>query len=69
LFGEDQARYIVTSADGAAILAAAAAAGVPAAVIGTTGGATLTLPEGDPISLDGLREAHETWLPTYIAGK
>jgi phosphoribosylformylglycinamidine synthase subunit PurL len=69
LFGEDQARYIVTGADGAAILDAAAAVGVPAAVIGSTGGATLILPEGDPISLDGLRTAHETWLPAYMDGQ
>jgi phosphoribosylformylglycinamidine synthase II len=67
LFGEDQARYIVTGADGQALVDAAAAAGVPAAVIGTTGGATLTLPEGDPISLDSLSKAHESWLPAYMA--
>ena len=68
LFGEDQARYIVTAEDGAALLAAAEAAGVPAARIGTTGGTALILPEGDPISLDGLRRAHETWLPAYMDG-
>src|SRR5690606_8095813 len=40
LFGEDQGRYVVTvpAADAAQILAAAGAAGVPAAAIGTTGG-------------------------------
>ncbi len=69
LFGEDQARYIVTAEDGAALLDAAAAAGVPATRIGTTGGTALILPEGDPISLDGLREAHEAWLPAYMDGE
>ncbi len=69
LFGEDQARYIVTNADGAALVAEAAAAGVAAAVIGTTGGTALILPEGDPISLDGLRAAHESWLPAYMDGR
>jgi len=69
LFGEDQARYIVTGADGAALLAAAETAGVPAARIGTTGGPGLILPQGDPISLDGLRAAHETWLPAYMDGR
>jgi phosphoribosylformylglycinamidine synthase len=69
LFGEDQARYIVTAEDGVALLDAAAAAGVPATRIGTTGGTALILPEGDPISLDGLREAHEGWLPAYMDGE
>ena len=72
LFGEDQARYIVTIEDGAAplaaLLSAAEAAGVPAARIGTTGGSALTLPEGNPISLDDLRRAHEAWLPDYMEG-
>jgi len=68
LFGEDQARYIVTCGDGQALVDAAAAAGVPAAVIGTTGGATLTLPAGDPISLEDLSRAHEAWLPAYMDG-
>ena len=68
LFGEDQARYIVTGADGAALLKAAEAADVPATPIGTTGGTALILPEGDPISLDGLRRAHDTWLPAYMDG-
>jgi len=69
LFGEDQARYIVTCADGAALLDTAETAGIPATRIGTTGGTALILPEGDPISLDGLREAHETWLPAYMDGQ
>jgi phosphoribosylformylglycinamidine synthase len=53
---------------GAALLEAAEAAGVPAARIGTTGGTALTLPEGDTISLDDLRRAHERWLPDYMEG-
>src|SRR5206468_8986902 len=39
LFGEDQARYVVETPDTAALLEAARAAGVPARVIGTVGGA------------------------------
>jgi phosphoribosylformylglycinamidine synthase len=49
-------------------LDAAETAGIPATRIGTTGGTALILPEGDPISLDGLRKAHETWLPAYMDG-
>src|SRR5215470_16537634 len=45
-FGEDQARYVVTVREDAAadVLDRAATAGVPVRRIGTTGGATLTLP-------------------------
>jgi phosphoribosylformylglycinamidine synthase len=66
LFGEDQARYIVTVLDAAPILSAAAEAGVPAAVIGITGGDSLTLSGGHTISLDVLSAAHESWLPDYM---
>ncbi len=66
LFGEDQARYLVTVPAAGPVLKAARGAGVPAAKVGTTGGETLTLPGGAPISLDELRAAHEDWLPAYM---
>ena len=66
LFGEDQARYIVTAAQAAPLLAAAAAAGVPALAIGVTGGEALNLSGGHTISLDELGHAHEAWLPDYM---
>ncbi len=68
LFGEDQARYIVTTADAGKLLADAKAAGVPALKLGTTGGAALTLPGGEAISLSDLITAHEGWFPAYMAG-
>ncbi len=68
LFGEDQARYLLATEDAAAVLAAAAAAGVPAAEIGRTGGDALTVSGVLSISLDELRHAHEGWLPTYMTG-
>ena len=46
---------------------AAAGAGVTAAVIGRTGGTSLTVAGRDPISISTLREAHEGWLPDYMA--
>ena len=49
--------------------AAAAAAGVPASVVGETGGQTLTIGEGQAIALDRLRQAYEGWLPHYMAGE
>jgi phosphoribosylformylglycinamidine synthase len=68
LFGEDQARYLVTLPQAAELLDAAAAAGVPALELGSTGGAELILPGSAPISLARLREAHEGWLPGYMGG-
>jgi phosphoribosylformylglycinamidine synthase len=71
LFGEDQARYVLAvPADKAPdILYEARAAGVPAMVLGLTGGDSLILPGGEAISVARLRAAHESWLPDYMAGK
>jgi len=69
LFGEDQGRYLVTAADPAPLLAAAEAADVPAESLGTTGGSELTLPGAGPISVARLRQAHEGWLPAYMAAR
>ncbi len=69
LFGEDQARYLVETADAAVVLHAAESAGVPAAPVGkTVAEPALTLRKGRPISLARLREAHEGWLPAWISG-
>ena len=68
LFGEDQARYLVASADAAKILQAAETAGIPALEIGRTGGTALTVGGHGHISLDSLRAVHEGWLPRYAAG-
>jgi phosphoribosylformylglycinamidine synthase len=65
-FGEDQARYVVTTPAPAALLQAAREAGIPARILGRTGGATLTVSGVRPISLERLREAHESWLPAYM---
>ncbi len=67
LFGEDQARYLVTTANPADLLAAAIQAGIPARRIGHTGGASLTVSGTAPISLADLSAAHEGWLPAYMA--
>jgi phosphoribosylformylglycinamidine synthase II len=68
LFGEDQARYLVTLPNAAALLEAAAAAGIAALQLGETGGKQLILPGARPISLERLRDAHEGWLPAYMEG-
>jgi len=68
LFGEDQGRYVLATRDTPAVLEAAKAAAVPARRIGITGGATLTVTGALIISLAALQQAHEGWLPGYMAG-
>jgi phosphoribosylformylglycinamidine synthase len=65
-FGEDQGRYLAAATDPAALLAAAAAAGIPATRMGRATGKALVLPDGTSISLQTLREAHERFLPALM---
>ncbi|MCW5715369.1 MAG: phosphoribosylformylglycinamidine synthase subunit PurL [Bauldia sp.] len=69
LFGEDQARYVVTAPQEsvAAITGDAAASGIPVSVIGRTGGAELTCTGTFAVPLAKLRSAHENWFPDYMA--
>ncbi|MGO4671497.1 phosphoribosylformylglycinamidine synthase subunit PurL [Bosea sp. 2YAB26] len=71
LFGEDQARYLVTVPSSAVegLLTESRAAGVPAALIGRTGGNALALPGEAPVALTALDKAHEDWFPTYMSAK
>ncbi|WP_304190716.1 AIR synthase-related protein, partial [Phenylobacterium aquaticum] len=66
LFGEDQARYLVAVDSADAVLAAAKAAGVPAAVIGVAGGEDLAVEGLFTLPLSQLRTAHEGWMPGYM---
>ncbi|MHA1601160.1 MAG: phosphoribosylformylglycinamidine synthase subunit PurL [Alphaproteobacteria bacterium] len=66
LFGEDQARYLVTAPTATVVLEVARQAGVPAVCIGETGGSGLALPGVPTISLNTLRAAHEGWMPDYM---
>jgi phosphoribosylformylglycinamidine synthase len=67
LFGEDQGRYLLATDAADAVLAAAAAAQVPALNLGTTGGDALTVEGRGAISTAELRRIHEAWLPGYMA--
>ena len=78
LFGEDQARYVATVGSKDALdeisrrvsaIVSTGEALVLMTVLGKTGGKTLTLPGESPISLDELEQAHENWLPAYMAGE
>ncbi len=66
LFGEDQGRYLIETAEPGRVLAAAHAAAVPARLVGVVGGAALTLPGAGAISVDALKAANEAWLPGYM---
>jgi phosphoribosylformylglycinamidine synthase len=65
-FGEDQGRYVLAVTDGAALLAAASAAGVPARKIGRSGGDALRLADGTSVTVAALRAAHEATLPALM---
>ena len=67
LFGEDQARYLVTTTDPEKVLARAMETGVPARRIGNTGGDRLTVNGSHSISVSELRRIHQGWLPGYMA--
>ncbi len=62
-FGEDQARYVVTSSVADSIQAA----GIPMTRIGTTGGDALVL-HGKSIAIADLRSAHEGFFPSMMDG-
>jgi phosphoribosylformylglycinamidine synthase II len=67
-FGEDQARYLATLPAGSAegLLSAARKAGVPARLLGRTGGNALTLGRHGTISLTRLIAAYEAFLPRLM---
>jgi phosphoribosylformylglycinamidine synthase subunit PurL len=67
LFGEDQGRYLLTTSDPDAVLSQASGGNISAMVLGTTGGTSLTVGGHPPISLEAMRDAHEDWLPNYMA--
>ncbi|MFT8430766.1 phosphoribosylformylglycinamidine synthase subunit PurL [Acetobacter orientalis] len=66
-FGEDQARYLVCVKDGAAFCADAQKNGVPARILGRSGGSDLILPSGVTISAARLTTAHDAFFPTLMA--
>ena len=68
-FGEDQARYVVTTPDAETLIAAAKSAAIPIARIGTvTAQAELQFGDHDTISVKTLRSLSEGCLPALMAG-
>jgi phosphoribosylformylglycinamidine synthase len=70
LFGEDQARYLVTCAAGdlSKIEERARANGVELAAIGTVEGNNLAVSDLVELPVDKLRNTHERWLPDFMSG-
>ncbi|MEC8643040.1 MAG: phosphoribosylformylglycinamidine synthase subunit PurL [Pseudomonadota bacterium] len=68
-FGEDQARYLVATADAPALLAAADTAGVPTAAIGSTrDGGELQFGDEGAISVQDLSNLVEATIPALMSG-
>ena len=67
LFGEDQSRYLIATADPDPIVAAGRDAGLNLALAGQAGGTDFACHELFRIALERLRAAHEGWMPTYMA--
>ncbi|MFI4994171.1 MAG: phosphoribosylformylglycinamidine synthase subunit PurL [Hyphomicrobiales bacterium] len=70
LFGEDQGRYLVTvdRAKLGEVSNLALGAGVILTVLGEVSGDRLAIRDEPPVPVASLREAHEAWLPRYMAG-
>lgn len=70
LFGEDQARYLVAVEKNSVnpVVSTALAKGIAAEIVGKVGGDRITAVGGFDVSLSGLRQKHEEWLPGLMAG-
>ncbi len=72
LFGEDQARYVITCKPAQLdwLVAAAQAAGVGVTRVGTVAkDPALKIDGGPSISVTQLKTAHDGWFPAYMAGE
>lgn len=65
-FGEDQGRYLVTTNNSKQLIADAEQSGVHAALVGETGGADIQISGMGSLSIEELRHAHESWMPSYM---
>ncbi|PWL18259.1 phosphoribosylformylglycinamidine synthase subunit PurL [Falsochrobactrum shanghaiense] len=71
LFGEDQARYVVSATPEMAKLIAlnAEGAGIPFRLLGAVGGDRLTFGGICDVSVAELNEAYEGWFPAFMQGE
>ncbi|MEP1229820.1 MAG: phosphoribosylformylglycinamidine synthase subunit PurL [Litorimonas sp.] len=68
LFGEDQARYLLAVEEHSVnpIVSTAKGKGIAAQVIGKVGGERISAEGAFDVSLNGLRDKHESWLPELM---
>jgi phosphoribosylformylglycinamidine synthase subunit PurL len=66
-FGEDQARYVITTKQPEPMLERGKTAGVPLIALGATGGMVLAVTGERPLRVDDLKRRFEAWLPAYMA--
>ena len=69
LFGEDQGRYLLSVDQHSVnpIISTAKGKGVSAQIVGKVGGDRITAAGAFDVSLEGLREKHEGWLPEFMS--
>ena len=65
-FGEDQARYLVTTSNANKLLSRAKKANVLAQIIGKTGGTEVLIDGIGSLEVAEIRRMHEHWMPTYM---
>ena len=65
LFGEDQGRYLIATNKTELVLGAAKSAGVPANIIGVSGGNELSVADFT-IPLVDIRDTYEGWMPNFM---
>jgi phosphoribosylformylglycinamidine synthase len=70
-FGEDQGRYLVgvNAKDAQAIAAGAEALGLPVRVAAEVEADAISVPGEEPLPLARLKQAHESWLPGFMASE
>jgi phosphoribosylformylglycinamidine synthase II len=66
LYGEDQSRYLIATDVPDDVLEAARAAGVPATLLGYSGGAQVVVKGVVSLAVSDIKAAHEAWLPGYM---
>jgi phosphoribosylformylglycinamidine synthase len=66
-YGEDQGRYVIASGSADDVIEAAHAAGVPAVLLGYSGGALLVVKDLLSLPLSDIKAVHEAWLPGYMS--
>jgi phosphoribosylformylglycinamidine synthase len=71
LFGEDQARYVLTVPSSIVdfVCINAEGAGIPFRRLGTVGGDVLAIDDLMSVPVARLREAHESWFPAFMDGE